>query len=316
MIASIFKLIRWKNLLFIALCIVLMRYALVYPLLQHSEFSPANALSLEPKLPLFAFLSLIAAILCIAAAGYIINDYFDRKTDLVNRPEEVTIATKISPRQAMIAHWILNIVGIGLGYVVAWQIDLLALGLIFALCALLLWYYSSSLTKTAFWGNIAISLLVGLVPLISLVSEIIPLAYYYRLSSPHFSQIVFWGLGYAYFAFWSNFVREIIKDMEDLEGDSAYGRNSIAIAWGMPYAKIVAASLIILIIGSLITGMLLFQLPVLLCTFLLFATATPYLLLIVMIAKANKRIHYTRASLISKIAMLGGLLSVLLLWNS
>ena len=104
---AFFKLIRIENLLIIAITQICMKYLVFAPLNEYSKFTPT----------LFT-ISLLSTIL-IAAAGYIINDYFDVKTDKINHPETVVIDVTIKRRWAMILHIVFNAIGLLLGFYLA-----------------------------------------------------------------------------------------------------------------------------------------------------------------------------------------------------
>lgn len=242
-----FRLFRVPNLLIIAATQVLMRYCIVQPLLQIHDF--------ELQLSLWQFIALILATVTITAAGYVINDYFDNKTDLVNRPDKVIVGKYISRRAAMSWHIALNSIGIVLGLYVAYSINLWQIGLVFPVVAGLLWYYSTTYKHILVLGNLIVALLVGLVPFIVGAFEIPALnARYFETlmrMRTNFFNILLWVGGFGYFAFLTNLIREIIKDTEDFEGDRAYGRNTLPVATGTGFTKGVLIVLILCTIVSL-----------------------------------------------------------------
>src|SRR5512133_2043110 len=93
---SLLRLIRWPNLLIVALTQVLIRICIISPVL--------HRMNMEPLLPRALFALLVIGTVCITAGGYIINDYFDRKIDRINKPDEMIVGTHIYPRQAMAYH--------------------------------------------------------------------------------------------------------------------------------------------------------------------------------------------------------------------
>ncbi len=98
------NLIRWKNLLIIALVQILIKYAL---------FLPFN---IDITLNWFGFTLLVLSTLCIAAAGYVINDVYDVETDLVNRPDKVIVGKSVSEKTANNLFIILNVIGVLIGF--------------------------------------------------------------------------------------------------------------------------------------------------------------------------------------------------------
>jgi 4-hydroxybenzoate polyprenyltransferase len=153
----------------------------------------------------------------IAAAGYIINDYYDIKIDLVNKPERVVIGQGITRRYAILFHTVLSMSGVCIGLFLDWRI-----GLINFVSAFLLWWYSNDLKRQPFIGNLVVSLLTALA--IVIVDAL------YRTGN---YLIVI----YASFAFFMTMIREIIKDMEDLKGDDTFGCKTLPIVWGVRKTK-------------------------------------------------------------------------------
>ncbi len=154
---------------------------------------------------------------CIAAAGYIINDYFDIKIDIVNKPERVVIGRYLKRRVAIGAHQFLNVLGCLIGlYLSRWVfvLDVVSVSL--------LWFYSAYFKRQPFVGNLIVSFLTAL--------SLIVLALYYRQNT----DLI---LGYATFSFCLTLVREIIKDMEDVKGDARFGCRTIPIIWGLRRTK-------------------------------------------------------------------------------
>ena len=97
-----FKLVRLPNVLMMGITLALMRYAIIAPILA--------VYSMELKLPFLAFLAYVFATMLIAAAGYAINDYYDRDLDLVNRdPSDVVVGKDISPEGVLWIYRIFNI---------------------------------------------------------------------------------------------------------------------------------------------------------------------------------------------------------------
>jgi len=233
---------------------LIVRYALLEPML-HNEYRFMDV-TLRLQLPLIQFVFLVFATLFLTASGYIINDYFDVNADMVNKPDKVIIGKHISRRLAMLLHWVFNILGVVLGGIVSYHIGFFNFTLIFVFIAGLLWFYSTTFSKEPFIGNILVSILVALVPLIEAVYELIPLNFMYKniLNSLYlsFEQLLFWSLGYSIFAFLVSLVREMVKDIEDLEGDSAYGRNTIPIAYGIKAAKYITTAVFGISIFALI----------------------------------------------------------------
>ncbi|HNR74151.1 MAG TPA: geranylgeranylglycerol-phosphate geranylgeranyltransferase [Cyclobacteriaceae bacterium] len=162
----------------------------------------------------------------IAAAGYIINDYYDIKIDLINKPERVVIGKGIPRRYALLFHTFLSVIGIALGFLLGLRVAAIHLVSVF-----LLWWYSNNLKRQPFIGNFVVALLTGLsVWLVNVV--------YYE---NHILVSI-----YALFSFFITLVREIVKDMEDLKGDNTFGCKTLPIVWGLRRTKWVIYGLLML----------------------------------------------------------------------
>lgn len=234
-----FKLIRYKNLLIIILLQCLIKFCVVNPILKIYE--------LEPLFGGLDLVFMITATVLIAAGGYVINDYFDTKTDTVNRPEEVIIGKNISRSDAITIHLILNIIACVLGFLVSYRIGVWIIGLAYPFISGLLWFYSATYKKQFLIGNIIVALLTGIVPLMPAVYELpMQIATNYDTivnNDINIYLIFYWAVGYGIFAAITTLTREIVKDWEDYEGDKAAGRNSVPMVCGEFYTKIITVVL-------------------------------------------------------------------------
>lgn len=276
----------------------------MFPLLKNDQMET------QIREPLFLFL--VLATLCLAAAGYVINDYFDRKADLINRPEKVILGRILSRRAGMVWHTILTLIGILLGSYVSYKIGHLKFSLVFFVVSGLLWFYSTSYKRQVLLGNLVVAILVACVPLILIVFEL-PLlidkySLYIKSMSDDLDILAIWFVGYSGFAFLLNFMREIVKDLEDFEGDFAFGRQTIPIAWGLRTAKI------IVLVSAVITGLFLIMATVKLRWSMLTVLYSFVLLILPLVVfmfsiyKASTKKQYHNSSNILKIIMLSGLL--------
>lgn len=205
-IKGLAKLIRWPNLLIIALSQYLAAIFLIGPSENYLDY----------LFDVELFLIALGTIL-IAAAGYIINDYYDVKIDYINKPQKVVVGSTLKRRAAMFIHTGLNILGILAGVLVSLKIALINL-----LAATLLWGYSNQLKRMPFIGNFSVAILSGLS--IALVG----------IHYPANSHKVYF---YALFAFFISLIREIVKDIEDLKGDASFGCMTLPVVWGIRQTK-------------------------------------------------------------------------------
>ena len=229
---NLLRLIRYKNLFMIAFIQCIIKYVFF----ELPQFKNAN---LTTALDTAAFTSLVLATICIAAAGNIINDIYDVVTDSINKPHKVIVGKSISEDMANNMFMGFTVVGIILGVYATWDIDKNSYATIFLIVSALLYWYATSLKQTILIGNILVSFLVGLSILIVGVFEISPMitpdsrdAYLFM-----FKFLV----DYAIFAFLINLVRELVKDLEDVDGDHKAGYKTLPIAIGRDRANKVAA---------------------------------------------------------------------------
>jgi len=160
---------------------------------------------------------IVASTVMIAAAGYIINDYYDIKIDLINKPDRVVIGKTITRRYAIFFHTVISVLGVGMGLLINWKV-----GAVNFISVFLLWLYSNNLKRLPLIGNLVVSLLTGL--------SIFLLSFLYEQYLP----LV---MTYSLFAFFMTLIREIVKDMEDMKGDTTFGCRTLPIVWGIRKTK-------------------------------------------------------------------------------
>src|SRR5450759_5291198 len=321
-----FKLIRWQNLLIVILTMVLMRYAVLEPVISKIGVilikGTGQEIPMSLQFPWYDFVLLVAATVFITAGGYVINDYFDIKTDLINKGK-VIVGTKIPRRQAMMWHNIFNIIGVSLGFYISWSAGYIWLGTFFLILSGLLYFYSASYKRQFLIGNIVVALLTALVPMLVVFYEWPALYKYYTLNAvslPQINFIFYWIGGFGLFAFLTTLTREIIKDIEDFEGDIAFGRNTVPIVIGVLSTKIVSVSLIIITVALLYLTWHFFISDTITLIYLSSAIVLPLLFVIYKVVISNNRKQLHSASRIMKIVMLTGILysvvvKVILTWN-
>ena len=269
------KLIRFWNLIIIAL----------------AQYGTAGFLISTYSVYSTSLLVLVISTILIAAAGYSINDYYDVKIDLINKPGRVVVGKRISRRYVLLFHTILSVTGVGLGLFLDWRI-----GLINFISAFLLWLYSNALKRLPFIGNFIVGLLTGLAILVVNV-----------LFLPFVAVV--WV--YALFAFFMTLIREVIKDMEDLKGDNTYGCRTLPIVWGIRGAKLFIYLLFVLLAFAVVAiHTRLTPLPVLFFIGVLFF---PSGILIAWLIRADTRKDFYRLSQFCKVIMVAGIFSMVFL---
>jgi 4-hydroxybenzoate polyprenyltransferase len=234
---------------------------------------------------------LSSSTIAIAAAGYIINDYYDVKIDLVNKPDRVIVGKWLPRRFALLLHTALSLAGVVLGLLLGWVV-----GIANFFSAFLLWVYSNQLKRLPFIGNLAIGLLTG--------AAVLMVEVLYQ------SHSIFIYV-YALFALFITLVREIIKDMEDLRGDDTFGCRTLPIVWGIRKTKRVVYFLLgIFIISVIILNIWFDALPY---VYSLPALFVPLFILAVRLHRADTKLEFYRLSQLCKIIMLLGVLSMSLI---
>lgn len=274
------------------------------------------------QFPWYYFVLLVLATVLIAAGGYVINDYFDIKTDLINKGK-VIVGTKIPRRKAMMWHNILNIIGVLIGFYISWKAGFFMMGVLFLLASGLLYFYSASYKRQFLIGNIVVAILTATVPILVVLYDWPALYRYYTINAtslPPINFIFYWVAGFALFAFLTTLTREIIKDIEDFEGDIAYGRNTVPVVIGELSAKVVSICLIIITTVLLYLTWYFFINDKITLIYISAAIVVPFLLTIYKVITGSNREQLHYASSIMKIAMLTGILysvvvKVILSWN-
>lgn len=302
---SFLKLIRYKNLLMVLLTLVLTKYAII------NSFTSSTSN--------FQFILISISILCITASGYIINDIFDIKADKINKPTKVYIGKTISKKNGLYTYLLLSAIGLFLGIYISMRKENISLSFFFIISVLLLYIYSKSLKKIAVIGNFIIALLTALSIFIvfifevknsnspSNISEVI--ANFFSSFSVTTSVII-----YIIFAFFMTFIREIIKDIEDINGDYALKMKTLPILIGINRTKnivIIISSLVFLFILMLLKEELL-NIPLLFWYAIIFIIL-PFIWFFYKLFKAKKPKDFHVPSNIIKVIMFFGILSMLLI---
>lgn len=241
--------------------------------------------------PVLLDLNLYAIILStviLAASGYMINDYYDVKIDYVNKPDEVIIGKGMKRRMVLFLHSALNFTGILLGLLVSPKIALINF-----IAAFLLWLYSNSLKRQPFIGNFVVALLTGMAIWI--------IGFYYQKSE----LLV---LTYAIFAFFINLIREIIKDIEDRQGDRKHGCRTLPIVIGFRNTKRVIFVIAVGFVCAILYVTFRINNPLLYYYF--GGLSFLFFLFMYKIYIADRKAHFTQLSLLSKLLMLTGIMSM------
>ena len=221
-ITSFLKLIRLKNLIIVALTQLIIKFSLINPFLDNFILSNNQ------------FFLLVISTVFITASGYIINDIYDVKTDKINRESSRIIGKSITSRNAIIWYIIFNFLGLGLGIYIAYIVKKPLYILIFIYCIFSLWTYSKRMKTSFLLGNLQVSLLTAISIFTVALFDIVPNGINKNNGEMMIFKII---LFYAAFAFIITFIREMIKDLEDIEGDREIEAKTLAITYGIEKTK-------------------------------------------------------------------------------
>ena len=294
---SFLRLVRWPNLVFIVLTQLLFYYCIYEPLFN------TNGLKV--------LVWIIIASVLIAAAGYIINDYFDLNIDQINKPDKNVFAKTIHRRWAIILHFgfsflgiVATAIGVGLH---KWYLILANIA-----CTALLWFYSTSFKRQFLIGNIVISILIAWTVLILFFAFTSPKEAIIG-NSPVTIKFFRVSFLYAGFAFISSLIREAIKDMEDMEGDAKYGCRTLPIVAGIRAAKIYVTVWTVVLLAALV----ILQLYVLqfqwwyAIIYSIVLVIAPLVYLLYKLPKATATSDFSGLSNLSKLIMFTGIISMI-----
>ena len=311
---NIFKIIRWKNLAIISLSQIFIKFFFIDFFIQKDQLLNAN------------FVILLIVTILIAASGYIVNDIYDYNLDQINKPERVVLGKFLKSRDAIIIYMLFNSLAIVLSIFLCIKIKQEIYILVFLLIIYCLWLYSKKLKKYKIIGNILIAFFISLsilnVPLFS---------YKNILSDDRFFVFLIISI-YSVLAFLINVKREIIKDIEDIEGDKMHKVKSLPIIFGTKKSKLVTVIIGIILMFA-ISSIITFQILILRSDLLLdvggnqfsnpqiwganyISTVYMFIILIIffyaelLILNATSKTNFTKVSKLLKFLMLLSLLSI------
>ena len=306
-ILGFFQLIRYPNLFFVILTQFLFYFCVIKP--QYVKFELVG-----PRLVTSDFFILVLSSVLIAAAGYIINDYFDLNIDRINKPDRMVVDKLISRRWAMFFHLFISFIGLMLTGYVSWHLKNPFLLFFNILTVILLWFYSTKFKRKLLTGNILISLLTSWVILVLYVAEVSwTLGKFLPSQNPAILNLYKLSTVYAGFAFIVSLIREIIKDLEDVDGDRKNNCETMPIVWGMVSTKLFVSVWILVLIGilSLMLFYTLFNRWFLMTALILFLLLIPLTKIFNKLKSAASKKDYHSISLNLKLIMFFGIISML-----
>lgn len=231
--------------------------------------------------------------LLTAAAGNVINDLFDIEEDQINKPEKRIIARHISVKNGHYFYYTLAALSVLIGFLAGPTMLSLSIGI-----GILLYFYSSDLKGETLWGNLLIGFMTGAVIFASDLGV-----------STRFGGFF---AEYALLAFLITMAREIVKDIEDIEGDRAQEYRTYPIVHGLEKSALLAAIFIILLI-ALTVYLMIRNGNIYYNIYSAFLIIIPAFILILKIKIAKTKKDHHRNSILLKLLMVTGMLSVLLL---
>ncbi|MCM4155536.1 geranylgeranylglycerol-phosphate geranylgeranyltransferase [Gramella sp. AN32] len=205
-IFSLFSVVRGYNIL----VIVFAQYLTSAFILAHDL--PLREVIFDPNL-FFLILASSSAI----ASGYIINNFYDSEKDLINRPKKTMLDRVVSQRTKLSVYFILNFASIFFASYVSFRAVVF-----FSIYIFIIWFYSHRLKKILFLGNLIASILT--------ISPFFVIFVYYK----NFETVIFI---HATFLYLMIVMRELVKDLENMQGDLAQNYNTIPLVYGEKWSK-------------------------------------------------------------------------------
>lgn len=295
------KLIRYQNLLIIALVQAVFHFGFLKQ--QKGLIVALNDIE---------FVLLILATVCIAAAGYIINNIVDQETDNIAKPEKVIVGKHIAENKAYTFYIVINIIGVVLGFFIANLVFKPSFAAIFIAVAFLLYMYATQFKQSLLAGNFLVSFLVAFSILLVGLFDLYPIIT--NENRPFLGVLFQIIIDYAVFAFLLTFIREVIKDIEDYEGDLKTGMNTLPIYLGKEKTqKIVFGLSFIPLIALLYYLNANFKSLDYVIYYTLVFIIAPMLYFIVKLWQAKTQKEFNHLSTVLKIIMITGILSIIII---
>ena len=205
-ILSLFSVVRGYNIL----VVVIAQYLTSAFILAHDK--PLREVIFDPNL-----FFLILASSSVIASGYIINNFYDSEKDLINRPKKTMLDRVVSQRTKLSVYFILNFAAIFFASYVSFRAVVF-----FSIYIFVIWLYSHRLKKILFLGNLVASVLT--------ITPFFVIFIYYK----NFETVIFI---HATFLYLMIVMRELVKDLENMQGDLVQNYRTIPIVYGEKWSK-------------------------------------------------------------------------------
>ncbi len=231
------KVIRPLNLFLIAFTQLILHYCIYLPNIEKASLSPLQ------------FFLLVLCTLTIAAGGYLINDIYDYKADIINKPHKTWVGQQLTVHASWFYYFFLLVSGLLIAAYLAWATENLPLLTLYPGACFILWWYAFRLKKAGLSGNLVVAGMTAFVCIILVIAE-----RRYLLSVEYHKVLVLFS-GFSWFSFVINLVREWVKDIEDMEGDMLINSFSLPIMQGIDFVK----NLIAVCLGITILSLVIFN---------------------------------------------------------
>lgn len=297
---TIFNMLRVPNLLIIAFTFLLLRYFVFIPVYGIFSFNTGMG-NLQ-------YLLMIISTLLVAGAGFVSNDYFDVITDRVNKPDKQYIGIKLKSGSVLGIALMLSVVAAVLALWLAFLNQSLKPAILLIIALLVTWWYAMKLKKSFVWGNMAVAFMsAGTIPMAWIIENQVS-----QTPDQPFRLITGIVTAISIIALLLSFIREIVKDIEDIEGDKLINCRSLPIVKGIPFTK----SVVFLVSGITFFLIMIVQfylwefskLPAVI--WLLASVEIPLIYFIVALKKTNQKADFHKLSTLLKLIMVGGLASI------
>ena len=301
---TFFKMIRWPNLMMVILSMSFLLFLLIRPGL--GLVVPAAGLSLT------SFLLLVVAVLLTAMGGYVINDLKDLQTDALNKPGKNAFGTTFTGKQGWIFYWIFTVGGILAGSLLSFLLGKGSYLLIFILTAGLLWFYATRYECQPLVGNLVVAFLSALSFGLVWLYELMALqAHAVQIVHPRLLLVNELVLIYMGFAFLISLLREVVKDIEDVEGDRQTGCLTLPVIYGIQKAKNVAIAVNLSgLIASFAIQWFFYENGFSVLFLFFFLVDLLFGLVLLKLMNAVRKEHFSLLSLWIKLLMVAGVLSM------
>lgn len=294
------KLIRYQNLMMLAFMQLIFRY--VFFKFQDIPLALAD----------WQYGLLVLSTILIAAGGYVINNVFDQNTDTINKPNNVIVGKTISETNAYNLYIGLTVTGVGIGFYLSNVILKPGFASIFILIAATLYLYATSLKQMMVIGNIIVALLLSFSVVIIGIFDLFPTIH--EGNQQQMGIVFSILLDYALFTFFLNFMREIVKDIEDVDGDYNQGMNTLPIAIGKSRTGKIVFGLSFIPILFMLYYINKYLLDLVFTTvYLLLFVVGPLLYFTVKIWTAKSKKEFHTLSMLLKWILLFGILSIVVI---